>query len=90
MPKPLSSDQVASGEKGMQQQDCGSVLNRSETSQKDGVVFVEFQTRPSLLMQISEVPDKEVLEEAQRPRLATSDCLQQGQECVRAPVLQHC
>lgn len=39
--------------------------------------------------QVPQVPDQEVPEEAQRPRLATSDCVQQGQERVRAPVLQH-
>jgi hypothetical protein len=40
-------------------------------------------------LQVLEVLDEEVLEEAQCEGLAPGDCIQQGQECVRVAVLQH-
>lgn len=42
-----------------------------------------------LFGQVFEVLDEEVPEETQRERLATSDCCQQRQECLRTQVLQH-
>jgi len=37
--------------------------------------------------QVSQILDKEVLEEAQREGLASGDCFQQGQKCLRVEIL---
>ncbi|KAK3189578.1 hypothetical protein Dsin_029139 [Dipteronia sinensis] len=37
-----------------------------------------------------EVLDEEVFEEAQFEGLTSRDCVQQGQECLRTQILQHC
>lgn len=41
-------------------------------------------------LQVSEIFDKEILEETQRERLASGNCFQQGSQCVWIAILQHC
>lgn len=43
-----------------------------------------------ILLQVPQVFDKEILEEAQCERLASGNCFQQRAECLRTAVFQHC
>lgn len=52
--------------------------------------FVTYHSLALAVNQVLEVLDKEIFEEEQRARLATSDFIEQGPQCLWTKILQHC